>query len=105
MNVFIFGKVGCARCESTKRKVTHLLDKWGVSNRVEMNFVNMDTVEGLAEGSFHDVFRVPATIVKRGSEEVARWDGIVPESDALRVSLELGTISSGGPRTAGEQSY
>ena len=105
MNVFIFGKIGCARCESTKKKVSHLLDKWGVSNRVGMSFVDMGTVEGLAEGSFHDVFQVPATIVKHGGQEVDRWDGIVPESDALRVSLDVQSIAAGDQGAVGEQSY
>ena len=100
MDVFIFGKTGCARCESTKKKVSYLIDKWGVSERVGMSFVNLDTVEGLAEGSFHDVSQVPVTIVKRGHVEVARWDGIVPASDELRVSLEVRTIAAGGQGAA-----
>ena len=102
MNIFIFGKIGCARCESTKRKVSHLLGQWGVSDQIGMSFVDMDTVPGLAEASFHDVFQVPSTIVKRGTQEVARWDGIVPESDALRMSLEVGPGAAGNQRAVGE---
>ena len=98
MDVIIFGKTGCARCKSTKNKVTHLLARWGVSGNVNMDFVDLDTIDGLAEGSFHDVFDVPVTIVKREGTQVARWDGIVPDSQELRGSLESGPASAGAQR-------
>lgn len=88
MDVIIFGKAGCARCTSTKNKVTHLLVKWGLTGSVGMDFVDLGTVDGLAEGSFHDVSDVPVTIIKREGRELARWDGIVPKSQDLRVGLE-----------------
>ena len=105
MKVFIFGKTGCARCDSTKRKVTHLLDRWGVKEQVNMNFVNLDTVEGLAEGSFYDVTQIPVTIVTRQEQEVARWDGVVPASDELRMSLNVNPFAAGGEGAVGEQPY
>ena len=88
MDVVIFGKDGCARCKSTKNKVTHLLGKWGLKESVGLRFVDMETVDGLAEGSFRDVFEIPVTIVDLEGRQMARWDGIVPNSQDLRVSLE-----------------
>lgn len=88
MNVVIFGKVGCARCATTKDKVSHLVTRWGLADQVGIGFVNMDTVDGLAEGSFNDVFDIPVTIVSRDGRQVARWDGVIPNSEDLRLSLE-----------------
>jgi len=102
MKIYVFGKVGCARCESTKRKVTHLLDKWGVGDRIGMDFVDMGTVEGLAEGSFYDVSQVPVTIITQGQDEVARWDGIVPASEELRARLDVGIVAASGEGAVGE---
>jgi len=96
MDVVIFGKTGCARCQSTKNKVNHLVSKWGFGGTVGISFVDMDTVEGLAEGSFHDVFEVPVTIVKRNQQQLARWDGIVPNSQDLRSSLESTSETAAG---------
>ena len=96
MDVVIFGKTGCARCESTKNKVTHLIGKWGFTETVGINFVDLDTVDGLAEGSFYDVFEVPVTIIRRNDRQLARWDGIVPTSHDLRNSLESTSETAAG---------
>ena len=88
MNIVIFGKVGCARCSTTKDKVNHLVTKLGMKDQVGIQFMDMDTVDGLAEGSYYDVFNIPVTIVSRQGQQLARWDGVVPKSDELRLSLE-----------------
>ena len=63
MKIEVFGKQGCALCQTTKRKLAHFIEKWGRSDKVEMAFVDMETVEGLAEGAFRDVSDVPTTII------------------------------------------
>jgi hypothetical protein len=85
--VLIFGKEGCAKCTTTKNKVGHYINKWGLDGEVPVVFMDMDSLPGLSEGAFRDVWEVPTTIVESGDDTLARWDGEVPKSDRLRASL------------------
>lgn len=85
--VYIFGKQGCAKCETTKNKVGHYLNKWGMEKEVDVVFMDMDSPDGLGEGAFRDVTNIPTTIIEQSEREVARWDGEVPESDSLKSHL------------------
>ena len=84
MNVKVFGKEKCAICESTKRKLNHFIEKWGCANEVVLQFIDMDTPDGMAEGLFSDVNDIPTTIITQGETTHGRWDGIVPPSQAVR---------------------
>ena len=88
MEVRIFGKNNCARCESTKKKVAFFLQKWNLANSVKTVFFDMDSVDGRAEGAFNDVVSVPTTILSRDGASVARWDGTVPDSERLRQGIQ-----------------
>ena len=90
MEIQVFGKHGCARCESTKKKVAFFLRKWDLVNDVQMTFFDMETVDGRAEGAFNDVVSVPTTILCRDGASVARWDGAVPDSEQLRLGIHGG---------------
>jgi glutaredoxin len=46
MKIGVFGKPGCAKCESTKNKLTHFLRKWNVETRVPLDFVDLETPDG-----------------------------------------------------------
>jgi hypothetical protein len=85
----IFGKQGCARCDAAKKKVNHFLNKWGVADRVEISFHDMDTEEGMAEGMFRDVLdAIPVTIVfDDDGNVISRWDGDLPHSAPLKAHL------------------
>ncbi len=88
VRINVFGKEGCKLCDATKRKLSHFLGKWEMHQKVEMVFHDMDTVDGRAEGAFHDVEDIPTTIVERGGEAVARWDQRIPNSERLRETIE-----------------
>ncbi|MFW6158370.1 MAG: hypothetical protein ACOC8E_03340 [Planctomycetota bacterium] len=85
--VLIFGKQTCAKCKTTENKVGHYINKWGLDGQVPVVFLDMDSLDGLAEGAFRDVWEVPTTIVEHDDDVVARWDGEVPKSDRLGASL------------------
>jgi hypothetical protein len=87
MEIHVFGKTGCAKCDSTKHKVGHFIAKMGVDERVDVVFFDMDTVDGMAEGAFRDVAEVPTTIVRDSGMDLARWDGVIPDSDSLKAHL------------------
>jgi len=88
VKISIFGKPGCARCNTTKKKLNHFLGKWELDHDVDLVFHNLDTLEGRAEGAFYDVSDIPLTVIEREGREVARWDGEVPNSDSVRAVIE-----------------
>ena len=88
MKVELFGKQGCAVCQTAKNKISHFLQKWGCADKVAVEFVDMETVDGLAEGAFRDVVEVPTTIVTCKGKTVARWDKTVPSVDDFRKAVD-----------------
>jgi hypothetical protein len=81
MKIEVFGKPGCARCRSTKDKLGHLIGKSEAGPAAALTFVDLDTVEGLAEAAFNDVQEIPTTILRSdGGEVLARWDAQIPPS-------------------------
>jgi len=85
--IFVFGKQGCAKCDTTKNKLRHFLTQWELDHNVSLTFHDLDTLDGRAEGAFHDVRDIPLTVIERGGLQVARWDGSVPSSESVRVAL------------------
>ena len=89
MKIEVFGKEGCALCQSTKRKLQHFIEKWGMAGSVEMTFVNLETEDGMAEAAFRDVTEVPTTLVSDASVVLARWEHEIPPSDDVKKVLEV----------------
>ena len=90
MRIEVYGKQDCRLCESMKRKLAVFLSKWGVSDRVPVEFMDMETPLAAAEAAFHDVRKIPTVLVKHtGGDVVARWEGPRLDSDELRNSLEV----------------
>ena len=87
MVVALFGKNGCPKCSSAKRKLSHLLRSWGLDASIELQYHDMETVDGLAEGMFYDVSSIPTTILRDGKKHVARWDGTIPKATELKLYL------------------
>ncbi|MBU4304440.1 MAG: thioredoxin family protein [Candidatus Omnitrophica bacterium] len=87
MKIKIFGKTGCAKCETTKNKVRHFMAKWDVDEKVGVTFYDMDTVDGMAEGAYNNVAQIPTTIVEKNDSVVARWDGEVPHSEKIKEHI------------------
>jgi glutaredoxin len=81
IEVKVFGKPGCEYCKTTVKKFETFLGRWNIpSEKVALNFYDMETVDGLAEGAFNSVIKIPTTIIKDQSSLLARWDGQVPLS-------------------------
>ena len=80
--ISIFGKTECAKCKTTKHKLSHLFSD-GLDHKVEVVFHDMETLDGRAEGAFYDVNKIPLTVVEQEGREVARWDGDVPDSQDI----------------------
>ena len=79
MEIMVFGKQGCASCQTTKNKFEHFLNKYEYSDKVSMKFFDMETEDGLAEGAFNDVLKIPTTILKNKDDKILfRCEGQVP---------------------------
>ena len=84
MEISIFGKPSCAKCRTTKNKLSHLLAKWGAAKTVPLKYHDLETVDGMTEGAFRDVLGIPTVIVDDGPKELARWTAKVPNSGELK---------------------
>lgn len=85
MKIEVYGKPGCAMCKTTKKKMSHFMTKWGLEERVSVDFFDLTTPEGMAEGLFNDVGEaLPTTIVRHDMAQVARWEGVVPGTREIR---------------------
>ena len=84
----VFGKHTCAKCKTTRNKLTHFLSDWQMDHAVQLVFHDLDTLDGRAEGAFYDVNQIPATVIEQDGRQVARWDGAVPNSQAVHLVLQ-----------------
>jgi hypothetical protein len=95
MDVVVFGKVQCGKCKGTQSRVTFLVEKLGLSTTVPIRFVDVETIDGRAEGAFHDVYDlVPVTIIMDDGRELGRWEGEMPRSEELTPLLENSASAS-----------
>ncbi|OGB87535.1 hypothetical protein A3H38_01200 [candidate division WOR-1 bacterium RIFCSPLOWO2_02_FULL_46_20] len=89
MDVKVFGKPGCEFCKTTMKKFETFFKRWQIDpEKVNLNFFDMETVDGLAEGAFYSVQKIPATVIETAEGVLARWDGQVPLSEEFRNHLE-----------------
>jgi len=103
MKIKVFGKPGCEYCKTTMKKFETFMSRWNINDGVDLTFFDMETVDGLAEGAFHSVIKIPTTVIEKSGSIVARWDGQVPLSEEFKahfgdfateeVALPPGTVS------------
>lgn len=84
MKIKIFGKKRCAICETTKNKFEHFLKKNNYQESIILEFYDMDTIDGLAEGAYYDVLKIPTTVIEKEADILCRWDGEVPRTEEFK---------------------
>jgi hypothetical protein len=89
VKLFFFVKEDCEACKNAKEKVAFFLDKWGATDSVATEAINLDTEGGLVEAAMNGVADVPTIILQHDGSEVARWEKKAPPSDELRAKLGL----------------
>ena len=94
VTINVFGKQGCAKCHTARNKHEHFVSRGKLERKVQVVIYDLNTVDGLAEGAFYDVNEVPLTIVEQDGRSIARWDGEVPNSQAVRLILDKGANAS-----------
>lgn len=83
MRVSVFGKKECDACKAAVEKIEYFTKKWKRDD-VAIEYVDMETPDGLAEGAYRDVYDIPTVILERDGDEVARWVKTVPVSQEFR---------------------
>lgn len=86
VQVKVFGKPGCEFCKTTVKKFETFFKRW--ETKAPLEFFDMETVDGLAEGAFYSVTKIPSTIIEKGDEILSRWDGKVPLSSEFKGHFE-----------------
>jgi glutaredoxin len=85
MEVKVFGKPGCEFCKTTVKKFETFLSRWKIDpEQVQLRFFDMETVDGLAEGAFYSVTKIPSTVIEKEGEVLATWHGKVPLSEEFK---------------------
>jgi len=84
--IYTFGKTGCAKCDSSRRKIEHYIEKLELSECVDYTFYDITEEEGLALASFMDAIKdIPHTFIWKDCEEpdqyncIAQWHTAVPD--------------------------
>jgi glutaredoxin len=83
LRVSVFGKRECDACRAAVEKIEYFTRKWKRDD-VSVEYIDMDTPDGLAEGAYRDVYDIPTVILDREGDEVARWVKTVPLSREFR---------------------
>ena len=90
MEVKVFGKPGCEFCKTTVKKFETFFGRWNIDRaQTRLNFFDMETVDGLAEGAFYSVTKIPSTVIEKDGNVLARWDGKVPLSEEFKEFFSL----------------
>ncbi|HOO77610.1 MAG TPA: glutaredoxin family protein [bacterium] len=84
VTVLIFSKSACPVCEEAKAAVKTVLEN---RERVAVVEHDLDTVDGLVEGSLRNALEVPTVIVLREGEESVRWEAQAPPAVDLEKAL------------------
>lgn len=85
LEVKVFGKPGCEFCKTTMKKFETFFQRWSVDqNRVTLTFFDMETADGLAEGAFYSVTKIPSTVIEKDSDVINFWHGQVPLSEEFK---------------------
>ncbi|MFH1219431.1 MAG: hypothetical protein V1694_03150 [Candidatus Eisenbacteria bacterium] len=80
MRISVFGRKDCDACKLALTKLEYFSQKWGKTETTAIEFVDMGTPDGLAEGAWRDVYDIPTVILEDGGRELTRWVKQVPIS-------------------------
>ena len=69
--VYIFGKPTCSVCKDARKKIEYFKKKELFAAPIE--YYDMETIDGLTEGAFHEVSDIPTVIIFDDKNELTRW--------------------------------
>ncbi len=82
MKLKIFWKENCPDCPKAK-KIGEM-----IKEKIEVQYCNVDTIEGLSEACMMNVMSTPSVIlVDKDNKEMEAWRGVVPEFDNIKEKI------------------
>jgi len=79
MKVKIFWQENCPKCPEAKKIGKE------IGNELKVEYFNVDSVDGLAEASYHDIMTTPSVIlVDQFDCEIKSWRGTYPNIKELK---------------------
>jgi len=95
MEVKVFGKPGCEFCKTTMKKFETFFGRWKIDPTVaSLSFYDMETVDGLAEGAFYGVTKIPSTVIEKDGDQLGFWHGKVPLSEEFKQFFAEPTVQA-----------
>lgn len=77
--VYVFGKPDCPVCKDTREKLAYFKEKNDFAAQIK--YYDMDTIDGLTEGAYHEVEDIPTVIIFDDKKELIRWVKKPPVSE------------------------
>ena len=87
MVVTIFSKIDCPVCDEARAIIQSCVDELGEGSALIVRHFDLDTAEGLVEGSLRNALEVPTTILEWQGEELVRWEQAPPSRDILMAKI------------------
>jgi thiol-disulfide isomerase/thioredoxin len=69
--IYVFGKPDCPVCKDTREKLMYFKEKNNFTAQIK--YFDMETVDGLTEGAYHEVEEIPTVIIFDDNKELIRW--------------------------------
>jgi len=85
--VTIFSKIDCPVCDEARAIIQSCVDELGEGSALTVRHFDLDTAEGLVEGSLRNALEVPTTILEWQGEELVRWEQAPPSRDILMAKI------------------
>lgn len=84
MKIKIFWQKNCPHCPEAKN-IGKQLEK-----EAEVQYVNIDTVDGLADASYYDIASTPSIVVLDNNDnEIKTWRGKTPRLEEIREEAAI----------------
>jgi thioredoxin-related protein len=84
MELKIFWKKDCPNCPEAKKIGKFMEDK----DNVEVQYCDIDTVEGLSEACMFKVMSTPSLIlIDKDNNEIQAWRGVIPTIENIKEKI------------------
>jgi len=91
MKIKVIGKQGCAPCKATKNKVQNILNKNDWNDKIEFEFVDVETEEGEVQKDFYEIDNIPCLVIENDEEDIVHQSeeiDNIPKSDEIKSIIK-----------------
>ncbi len=84
--VLIFGRKTCPVCKDVLHKFQYFKEK--TKFEPEIQYIDVDQLDGMAEGAFYEVAEIPTVVILDQDKEIKRWVKDPPVSEEFLPYLK-----------------